>query len=194
MLLLNRLLLVLLAVNLSVSLAAQQKLTMTRTGPEGDEVDIKLKRIVWIETADTTYGSHLIKCATQEGFMLWHYRTVMDTSVVAAYLGSGEDTTIVTERSVADSILVPFSSITAIRTSPLMNARWVQSCAWFGLGAALGLIALPVALIAEGASIWASWLAMEGTLVGLTVHPLPLLLFDRRYRTTEGWHVGPHAL
>lgn len=193
MLLKHRLLCVLLASCIGTGLSAQRKLTMVHTGPHAREAHVKLKHITSLVTADTVFSDPSIKRITEQGFVLSSYRTALDSTVVPAYFGSGLDTTIITTRTVADSILVPFGSITDIRTSPLMHSGWAQAFAWAAVPAALGVVALPIGLMAEGAAIWSSWLAMEGTALGLVFLPMPLHLFDRRYRTSEGWSAGPYV-
>jgi hypothetical protein len=124
--------------------------------------------------------------------------TITRTNTVTKYTNSkffqkrkGKDTTYtysyVTPIYKSDTIAILFSKIQSIKKEWFKNKKWVEPFAWIGLGAAMGIALLPVAVIADGSKGLTDWLVFEAALISISAPPLLISSGHAKYDLTKKW-------
>lgn len=152
---------------------------------------LDLERKYYIETNDTAYSNkEIINFNDTRLSITTSTKTDRDTTYFYVYSISKTKDTIYTYTQPIyrqDTVMILFSEINTLKKDWFKNRNWLYPFAWFTIGAAMGVVLLPVAVIAGGKEEFKDWVIFETVLIGISVPPLFIGSRMKKYDLINNW-------
>lgn len=175
----------------SLTFFGQSKLILQHKTKTNKKKYLDLSRAYYIKTIDTSYNEKIVAFTDTTLSIKGRIKTGQDTTYTYSTFYNNRETTQTIKRPLykEDIIIISFSNLQMLKKDWLKKRDWVQPFAWFGIGAVLGVVLLPVAAIDKGEEGVREWAIFEGILVGISAPPIILATGKTKYDLTKDWTI-----
>lgn len=187
----NKTLFILTLLSFSLTLSAQSKLILQHKIKTNKKKYLDLSRQYHIKTIDTSYYEKIVAFTDTSLSIKGWVKTGKDTTYTySTFYGNKETTHTVTRHLYKeDTLIILFSDLQMLKKKWLKKRNWLQPFAWVGIGAALGVVLLPIAAIDQGEEGVKNWAVFEGILVGISGPAILLATGKTKYDLTKDWKI-----
>jgi hypothetical protein len=173
------------------NVVGQDKLFLEHKSKLGKKKYLNLDREYYIKTSDTTYSCKKIVGFTDTTISITTWtKTDRDTTYSYSYkITKTKDTTYTYTQPIyrQDTIAIAFTEIQTLKKDWFKNRRWLEPFGWIAIGAAMGVVLLPVAAIDKGAEGVREWAVFEAILIGASVPSIFIGTRKTKYDLTNKW-------
>lgn len=187
----NKTLFILTLLSFSLTLSAQNKLILQHKNKSNKKKYLDLSRHYHIKTIDTSYYEKIVAFTDTSLSIKGWVKTGKDTTYTySTFYGNKETTHTVTRHLYKeDTLIILLSDLQMLKKNWLKRRNWLQPFAWVGIGAALGVVFLPIAAIDQGEEGVKNWAVFEGILVGISGPAILLATGKTKYDLTKDWKI-----
>jgi hypothetical protein len=162
----------------STNALSQDKLILEQRGKPEKTKELEFDREYHFHLLDTTYYYRKILGISSD--------TIMVTTWVMNPRKIEGDTL---PYMVQDTLRISKSDIEIIRKDWFKSRKWLEPFGYVLIGAAMGVILLPVAAIDEGSDGVQQWLLFEAVLLGISLPPLFIGTRRTKYDLNKKWRI-----
>ncbi|GAB4450146.1 MAG: hypothetical protein OHK0036_08270 [Bacteroidia bacterium] len=152
---------------------------------------LDLDRKYYIKMSDTTYLYKKIVGFTDTTISITTWtKANKDTTYSYLYkISKTRDTVYTYTRPIyrQDTIAIAFTDIKALKKDWFKNRSWLAPFGWVAIGAAMGVVFLPIAAIDKGVEGVKKWAVFEGILIGISVPPIFIGTRKTKYDLEKKW-------
>ena len=173
------------------NVVGQDKLLLENKSKPSKKKYLDLDREYYIKTIDTTYFYKKI-VGFNDTTILITTSTKTDRDSTYSYLhkiNRIKDTTYTYTRPIyrQDTIVILFADIQTLKKDWFKNRKWLEGFGWFAIGAAWGVVGLPLAAIDNGLEGVKEWAVFESFLIGISVPPIFIGTRKTKYDLKNKW-------
>jgi hypothetical protein len=165
----------------------QEKLLLENKNKHSKKKYLDLDREYYIKTIDTTYSYKKIVGFNDTTISITT-STKTDRDSTYSYLYN-EDIIRTYTQSIyrQDTIVILFADIQILKKDWFKNSKWLEPFGWFAIGAAMGVVLLPVTAIDKGSEGIKEWAVFESILIGISVPPIFIGTRKTKYDLKNKW-------
>ena len=173
------------------NLVGQNRLVLEHKSKPSKKKYLDLDREYHIKTNDTTYPYKKIVSFNDTTILITTWtKTNRDTTYSYSHkVTKTRDTTYTYAQPIykQDTIIISFADFQTLKKDWFNNRKWLEPFGWLAIGAAMGVVLLPIAAIDKGAEGVREWAVFEAILIGISAPPIFIGTRKTKYDFSKKW-------